>query len=1210
LAGRTIGVLSRLFAGTYFGSVVSSVGRAVAASGGGTVAIQTQGINGTIAGQAGTGDLGVVGWEGIDGFVVITDSAPRHWLDLVRDAGKPLVLISHREPGFAFPVVQPDNRSGAVEAVGHLLAHGHKAIAFAGDLSAPDVQERYEAYKEALQGHGIEPRPSLLYLTPDLEVGSGRDVAKKMIAAGLPSTAVFAAADYTAISLIETLKEAGYTVPHDQAVVGFDDMPETDLMSPALSTVAQDFDAVGREAVNLLVRRFNGEDVPCGTYTVRTSFVKRESCGCATSLRPLSHQDRGADPVETFVRDVCGALRHPTPGLPGAKNNRVTLYGQLRSGNSAGLAPSGVPEVARGIAREFLTAAERPLTDLELLRLQQLSEHLYDRDSGQRAFSVISLSRALARRLESELGPPTRARSGRLEDCVQQVVIGLARAGVIERLGVGAGVQQGVLADYNVSMELLRGHEKDPRSLEWMAQTRARAGVLALWTGGAAGTGHAQLEVAGSYDSRGGAVTVAQGQFDLEAFPMCELLGRAQTEPDSLVMVLPLQTPVRDWGYLALVISMDAFFISQDIYGQWAALLGQALGHDAATTALRQRNEELAYSYRREREMAAAIKQSEERYALAARAANDGLWDWDLISGTIYFSTRWKVMLGFSEDAIGDTATDWLDRVHPDDIGALRAELDRLIGGDVGPFENEHRVLAGDGTYRWVLCRGLGTTSGKGEVTRLVGSLSDVTERRRLEDQLLQQALYDSLTGLPNRTLFLDRLSQAIAHSRRNPEYGYAVLWLDLDRFKMVNDSLGHLAGDGLLVAVAKRVSARLRAGDTAARFGGDEFAVLLNDLADPAPVERVAERLETDLAEPYDLDGHEVVLTASIGITTSAYGYERAEDILRDVDTAMYRAKSRGRAGSTMFDPSMHAKAMTRLQTEADLRQAADRGEFELHYQPIVELGKGHIRGLEALIRWRHPARGLLPPAEFLTIAEESGLIVPMGRWAMTTACRQLVGWKAAGLVPEALRVSVNLSNREFWSPGLLGQLDRATRSSGVPTGWLAFEVTESVLMEDLEGALRILGELRTRGVQIHIDHFGTGYSSLEALHRLPIDALKMDRCFVAHLAEGKSTEVVRTILQLARNLGVQVIAEGIETAAQQGLLVGMGCELGQGYWFSRPQPPTGLAGMLRGTPAAEAARRVRRSLPETSAIDGCADWSRPVRRWHRRRPTAPQPP
>jgi diguanylate cyclase (GGDEF)-like protein/PAS domain S-box-containing protein len=568
--------------------------------------------------------------------------------------------------------------------------------------------------------------------------------------------------------------------------------------------------------------------------------------------------------------------------------------------------------------------------------------------------------------------------------------------------------------------------------------------------------------------------------------------------------------------------------------------------------------------------MAQAVRESEERYALAARAANDGLWDWDLDKGTVYYSSRWSEMLGHTEDSIGNSPEEWLGRVHPEDRGALMAELVGLKLGEQASILHEHRVKASDGGYLWLQCRGLAVPGLGRPATRIVGSLTDITEQRLLEERLRQQALYDSLTGLPNRALFLDRLTQALANSKRRSNHTYTVLWLDLDGFKILNDSLGHQMGDKLLVQVADRIRAQLREADTAARFGGDEFAVLLLDIPDAPTVKAVVRRLLENLGAIYDVDGHEIVVSASIGVAMSSTGYDRPDDVLRDADIAMYRAKSNGRGTYAIFDSSMHATAMARLKTETELRQAIekrgqDSSQMELHYQPVVHIGTGEVMGLEALVRWRHPLRGLVTPLEFLQVAEDSGLIVPMGRWVAAEACRQLTLWNAVELLGTDVRVSLNLSNREFWSPRLLDHLDLVLAESGVLPERLAFEITEGVIIDNLERALIVLHELHARGLQVHVDDFGTGYSSLQALHRLPIDALKIDKSFVAGLGQDeRTTELVRTIVQLGMNLGVIVIAEGIETTNQQACLSELGCAWGQGYLFSPAVSATGLEHLI----------------------------------------------
>jgi diguanylate cyclase (GGDEF)-like protein/PAS domain S-box-containing protein len=1142
----------------YLGVLIASATRAAAKRGARTIAIQTQHLAGAdplhIRGRP--NDLPRIGWDEIDGFVVIINSVPRSYLEQLKAAGKPVVLISHEEEGFACPMVGPDNRSGVTEAVRHLLDHGHRRVAFAGDLTQYDIQERFEAYRETLRANGVDPEPELCFpTTTNLEQG-GRDAARQMIEAGLPSTAVFAATDYNAVGIIAALTEAGYSVPRDQAVVGFDNMPGAALLSPALSTIGQPFEVIGARAVDLLAAHLGGRTVEPGHYLVRTSFLARESCGCVRT--PVRNRERAADdPVSEFIEDL-KATFDGQDRPPGATHAGPAALGP---GEQATGGAARVAELGLEMAQAFRAATDRSLSPVELLRLSQICQDLYRFQPSPRAHDLVVLARRLARALEARAGP-NPATGERIDQCVQQVSIGVSGAGVTEQARLNQLFRASVWNQHNIGMELLSCHERGPRSLAWMARTSARQAVLALWAPAGQST---ELEVVGTYDVADQPSQLSGRVFKPEVFPPVELVEGASHEPEGgLVLVLPVKTPSSDWGYLALVAPSGAALAAEGTYFEWSALLSQALDYDAVTSSLRQRNRDLAGSYRREREMAEAVRQSEERYALAARAANDGLWDWDLAANSIYFSPRWKQMLGYDEQAISDNPDEWLSRVHPEDRKELMGALAEHRRGKQGPFEVEHRVRAADGSFRWVLCRGLCVPDGGRPATRVVGSLADINERRALEKQLVHQALHDHLTGLPNRALFLDRLSQCLAYARRSPGYEYAVLWLDLDGFKVVNDSLGHIVGDKLLARVARRICNHLREADTAARLGGDEFALLLHRVPDFSVVEGIVGRLRADLSRPYDLDGYEVVVTASIGIATSANDYDRAEDVLRDADIAMYRAKSAGRNGYMTFDTSMYAGVVSRLQTETALRQAIDRGQFELHYQLIVDLADGALRAMEALARWHHPVRGLLAPAEFLAVAEESGLIVPMGRWALTESCRQLREWKQSGLVAPALRMSVNLSNREFWDPSLLAQVDQVLASTGASPEWVTFEITEGVVMHDVERAKAVLAGLHYRGIQVHIDDFGTGYSSLDALHRLPLDALKIDRSFVANLQDNKSTELVRTIIQLGRNLGVDVIAEGIETPAQRYLLASLGCRLGQGYWFSVPLPAGQLGPLL----------------------------------------------
>jgi len=415
-------------------------------------------------------------------------------------------------------------------------------------------------------------------------------------------------------------------------------------------------------------------------------------------------------------------------------------------------------------------------------------------------------------------------------------------------------------------------------------------------------------------------------------------------------------------------------------------------------------------------------------------------------------------------------------------------------------------------------------------------------------------AFHDSLTGLPNRAMFTELLKAEIESSNRRSDHMFAVLFLDLDRFKNINDSLGHTHGDLLLVAFAERLERTLRPVDTLARFGGDEFAILVNGMTDATDAVRVAERIQDELSQPFMLDKNSASATASIGIALSSSGYDCADDILRDADIAMYRAKENGKARYEVFDHGMHARAVSRLQLESDLRQAIEHKEFSVYYQPIVSLQTGRLAGFEALVRWNHPRRGLVSPADFIPVAEETGLIVPIGEWVLNEACAQVRQWQLESPSHRALSLSVNLSARQVAQPDLLDRIKEALGNSKLNPHCLKLEITESVVMENAEAAALMFKQLRALGVQLSIDDFGTGYSSLSYLHRFPLNYLKIDRSFVARLTTDNDNAIVRTISTLARNLGMEVIAEGIETEEQHQQLKMLGCEYGQGYLFSRP--------------------------------------------------------
>jgi diguanylate cyclase (GGDEF)-like protein/PAS domain S-box-containing protein len=550
-----------------------------------------------------------------------------------------------------------------------------------------------------------------------------------------------------------------------------------------------------------------------------------------------------------------------------------------------------------------------------------------------------------------------------------------------------------------------------------------------------------------------------------------------------------------------------------------------------------------------------ALRRSEERYALAVRGANDGLWDWDLTTDRIYYSPRWKAILGYADLEIGDSPQEWLGRVHALDLERVRAEVSEHLAGRSSHLETEHRMLHADGTYCWVLTRGLAVRDAGGAAVRMAGSQSDITQRKTAEDRLQHDAFHDSLTGLPNRALLLDRLGRAVARSKRRTECRFAVFFLDIDGFKFVNDSLGHQTGDQLLIAISRKLEACIREGDTVARIGGDEFIILTDDLESSQDMLALAERILQELQTPFLLNGLELVVTASMGIALSRPNDDSAEELVRNADIAMYQAKSRGKAGSVIFDEAMHQSAVIRLRMETELRQATMREELLLHYQPIVCLQTGKVTSFEALLRWYHPERGFIPPDDFIPLAEETKLIMPIGLWVVKTAAAQLRKWQSQFRMKPPLGISVNLSCRQFFQPDLVYQFERVLAETGIDPRCLKLEITETALMEQVDSASSVLTRLKSLGLKLALDDFGKGYSSLSYLHHFPFDTLKIDRSFISRIGSGgENTEILRTIIALAKGLELSVVAEGVETAGQLARLRDLGCQFGQGYLFSRP--------------------------------------------------------
>ncbi|HPB30344.1 MAG TPA: EAL domain-containing protein, partial [Candidatus Sumerlaeota bacterium] len=558
----------------------------------------------------------------------------------------------------------------------------------------------------------------------------------------------------------------------------------------------------------------------------------------------------------------------------------------------------------------------------------------------------------------------------------------------------------------------------------------------------------------------------------------------------------------------------------------------------------------------------AELHDREERYRLIVETAEEGVWVTDARGHTIFVNTKLSQMLGFSrEEMMGLSVPSFMDHaVHPAATTSL--ENRRMAVRE----QHDVKFRRKDGSPLWTILTTSPILDSRGHFLGSLAMVTDITDRKHAEEQLLHDAFHDVLTGLPNRALFLDRLGVCLEHIKRRKDYFFAVLFLDLDRFKNINDSLGHFVGDQLLREVARRIEKSLRPGDTIARLGGDEFCLLLDDLAQVSDAILVAERIQNDLTVPVVLGNHEIFTSASIGIAISSSHYEKPEELLRDADTAMYRAKAQGRMRHEIFDPAMHQTAVELLQLESDLRRAVERHEFEYYYQPIVSIGNGMIVGLEALLRWNHPTRGHLAPADFLHIAEETGLIMPICWQLLGNACLQVRRWQMLSPDLAHLTLSVNLSSKQFSQPDLYDSMRQILKDTDLPPRSLILEITESIIMKHAESTISLLDRLKDLNLQIHIDDFGTGYSSLSYLHRFPVDAFKIDASFVMNMdIDQVNAEIVRTIIDLAKGLSLSVTAEGVEKEEQIKRLHQLGCGLGQGNYFSPPLSAFDVEKLLR---------------------------------------------
>jgi diguanylate cyclase (GGDEF)-like protein len=627
--------------------------------------------------------------------------------------------------------------------------------------------------------------------------------------------------------------------------------------------------------------------------------------------------------------------------------------------------------------------------------------------------------------------------------------------------------------------------------------------------------------------------------------------------------------PVRPdtWTTLMDVLTLSAIVgVAMILLGQFADRLRDSLAHIEAARE--------------------ALQASEARHRSVVEELDEVVFRTDAAGRWTLLNPAWTQITGRSvESSLGQPVA---ASIEADDRALIRAQMDGLLAGTIDRFSESARLATTEDVTRWVELRARPAFDAEGHVAGVSGTLTDVTERRRLQQQLSDLALRDPLTGLANRNLFRDRVGNAQARCRRGRRLS-AVLFLDLDGFKAVNDSLGHGAGDQLLVETAARLSGALRPGDTLARIGGDEFGILLDGLVDMSDAVEVADRLVAVAREPVTVDGHRFVGSASIGIAPLDRKTTGIEEVLRNADLAMYEAKATNRGGCTIFEPAMHWAAVARVDDLDELRVALERGQLYLDYQPIVDLTTERMTGVEALLRWRHPVRGIIEPATFIPLAEESGLIVPIGAWVIHEACRQARIWLDSLPPRTNFSVGINLSPVQLADPGLVGEIAAALEESGIEPGVLLFELTETAVMANPEQAAERMAVVKLLGVRMAIDDFGTGYSSLSYVHRFPVDVLKLDRSFISGLERDQSaTAMAEVFVRLGRLLNLTTVAEGIETSGEAEALRRLDCHLAQGFLFGRPTDPATIGDRLNrlaGPPRMGSGRRSTETVTELRA-------------------------
>lgn len=938
-----------------------------------------------------------IAFEIVDAWILILPSASATFHELLGRSDNPFVCIGFQSPFPKGHSVLVDNRASTKEAVGHLLAHGHRRIAFIGNVDQYDLNERYAGYREALAERGIPYDGELVVKARDNLLEGGIFAAKELLDRGTPFTALVAGTDLNAFGAIESLQARGIRIPQDCAVIGFDDIHQAAVNVPSLTTVKQPFEEMARTAVGIAFDMLEGRRPPAAETFVPAKLIVRTSCACA------------AEPIFEPEDDYDGYLRH-------LSHYRLSLH-------------------------------------------------------------------------------------------------------------------QITLNNYKMTQGLINATRDEKIEISKLFWNLAHWGCLALWEEDE--RGERQLVVRQAFSRNGDRVPLAGTRFRLEQFPpLDDLPPGTHPEGKDIVILHPVKSEMKNWGFMALAAPLDPLnnFVANDLSRHSFTILAVALEREMLFEQVRAVNEKLE---------------------IVSRTTNDGIWDWDMQTGTIDWNIRARKIINASAAKLTKSPRSFFKLVHPEDRRPVLAELSPPYRKN-RPIQLEFRIRGADGQFIWVYLAGDTVRNEAGEPTRMIGSLTDITEKKTNEARITQLAYQDALTGLPNRLLFKDRLQEAM-QERSQDGYSLAVMMIDLDRFKIVNDTLGHQTGDSLLTHAAGILKECVGEKDIIARLGGDEFIVLLPILADYDEIGFVADRMLRRLKEPFVLENQPFYLSASIGVSLFPRDGRDVDSLIRFADLAMYHAKESGGNRLHVYTPALGSRRVERFNMETALRSALERGELTLHFQPQVSLATGKVYGAETLVRWHSPDGATIQPGDFIPLAEETGLIIPIGQWVLEKACMECKRWIRAGM--PSLVISVNISTIQFQQEDFPELIRNVLEKTGIAPHNLCLEITEHTAVQNMEHSIKILSELVNIGVKIAIDDFGIGQSSLLWLKKLPVHIVKIDHSFILNMTEDSGDlAIAKAVIDMSHSLGLSVTAEGVETEAQLERLQQLQCDRIQGFYTGRP--------------------------------------------------------